>query len=213
MGDGTQGRAQRLLRSSHADLLRPVRGRWSAPCGTRDPTARLTHHASRPAQHETPSREGPVVEEDHREHDQEHDVEGQRDAVERVARDAAEDILRASSNAARITREPRRREDERGGAPGRVGRARHGHAAVRLLERGRVVHAVAGHGHEVPARLERLDDGVLVLRGRRGRTRRRARWRSRPWPGRGWGSCPRKTRRWKVFDGTVVGSIECWHAI
>ena len=39
----------------------------------------------------------------------------------------------------------------------------HGHADVGLLERGRVVHAVAGHGDDVAARLQRLHEAELLL--------------------------------------------------
>ena len=39
----------------------------------------------------------------------------------------------------------------------------HGHADVGPPQRGRVVHAVAGHGHDVAPALQRLDDPHLVL--------------------------------------------------
>jgi hypothetical protein len=51
-----------------------------------------------------------------------------------------------------------------GGFLGNVGAGdAHGHADVGLLERRRVVDAVAGHGHDVAAVLQRLDDLELVL--------------------------------------------------
>ena len=40
----------------------------------------------------------------------------------------------------------------------------HGNADVRRLERGRIVDAVSGHGHDLAARLERVDDTELLLR-------------------------------------------------
>ena len=41
--------------------------------------------------------------------------------------------------------------------------APHGHADVGRLERGRIVHAVTGHGHDLAVGLERLDDAELLL--------------------------------------------------
>ncbi len=52
-----------------------------------------------------------------------------------------------------------------GGLLGDVGAGdAHGHADVGVLERRRVVHAVAGHRDDVATRFQRLDDARLVLR-------------------------------------------------
>ena len=45
----------------------------------------------------------------------------------------------------------------------RVGRARNGDAAVGLLQRGSVVHPVAGHADDVAALLQDVDDVELVF--------------------------------------------------
>ena len=95
-------------------------------------------------------------------HHQEHDVDGQRHAVDRVAGDPAEDAPRLVDRAV-DHRQPGRGQDQRRGAAGGVGGAGHGGAAVGLLQGRRVVDAVAGHRDQVAARLQRLDDGVLVL--------------------------------------------------
>ncbi len=55
-------------------------------------------------------------------------------------------------------------QDHVGGVLGHVGPGDpHGDADIRLLERGRVVHAVAGHRDHVAARLERLHEAQLLL--------------------------------------------------
>ena len=57
-------------------------------------------------------------------------------------------------------------EDQVGGLPGHVGaRPAHGDADVGLVQRGRVVDAVAGHRHDVPPRPQGPGDAQLVLRG------------------------------------------------
>jgi hypothetical protein len=48
----------------------------------------------------------------------------------------------------------------------------HGDADVCLLERGRIVHAVAGHHHHLTVSLQRLDDAQLVLRAGARKNRR-----------------------------------------
>ena len=102
------------------------------------------------------------VEEDARQHDDEHDVDGQSDAIERVALDAPEDAPRLVDRAV-DDRESRRGEDQRRGAARGVGRAGDGDAAIGLLQRRRVVDAVAGHGDDMTALLQRLDDRIFVL--------------------------------------------------
>ena len=72
-------------------------------------------------------------------------------------------ILRASTMALTIVERPGRGQDERRGAAGGVGRAADGDAAVCLLERGRVVHPVAGHRDDMAELLQAFDDLVLVL--------------------------------------------------
>ena len=53
--------------------------------------------------------------------------------------------------------------DELGGLARDVGpRAAHGHADIGLAQGGRVVDAVARHGHEVPALLQATHDAQLV---------------------------------------------------
>lgn len=52
-----------------------------------------------------------------------------------------------------------------GYAAGGVATARHGDGAVRRLEGGDVVHAVAHHGHAVAVLSQRLDQTLLVLGG------------------------------------------------
>src|SRR5262249_22056695 len=96
-------------------------------------------------------------------------VHGQRDAVDRVGGDPPEDAPRLVD---RIVDdgEARRGENERCGAARRIGGPRHGGAAIRLLQRRRIVDAVAGHRNQVAARLQRLDDGVFVLRKHTGKT-------------------------------------------
>ena len=59
--------------------------------------------------------------------------------------------------------EPGLGEHDVGSAPGRVGGVGDSDADVRLLQRGRVVHAVAGHPADVLPLLQFLDDLVLVL--------------------------------------------------
>ena len=55
-------------------------------------------------------------------------------------------------------------QHDRGRLLGHVGTAAsHGYADVRLLQRRRVVDAVAEHGHDLTTRLQRLDDDQLVL--------------------------------------------------
>ncbi len=102
------------------------------------------------------------AEEDRREDDEDHDVDGQRHAVDGVGGDAAEDAPGLVDGGV-DHREAGGGQDQRRGAAGGVGGAGDGGAAVGLLEGGGVVDAVAGHGDEVAARLQRLDDGVLVL--------------------------------------------------
>jgi hypothetical protein len=55
-------------------------------------------------------------------------------------------------------------DDDVGGFLGGIGPAQtHGDANVGRLERRRIVDAIAGHGHDIPAPLERVDDLQLVL--------------------------------------------------
>ena len=55
-------------------------------------------------------------------------------------------------------------EDHRAGFLRHVGPGdAHGHADVGSLERGRIVHAVAGHGDELALLLKRRDDSQLLL--------------------------------------------------
>ena len=55
-------------------------------------------------------------------------------------------------------------EHEVGRLAGDVGaRAPHRDADVGLVERGTVVHAVSGHGHDVPASAQRPSDAQLLL--------------------------------------------------
>ena len=57
-------------------------------------------------------------------------------------------------------------EDHRGGFLGHLGAGdAHGHADVGPTQGGRVVHPVAGHGHDVAAALQRAHDADLVLGG------------------------------------------------
>ena len=55
-------------------------------------------------------------------------------------------------------------EHQLGRGLGHVGRVRDGDADLRLLERRRVVHPVAGHADDLAVALERLDEAELVLR-------------------------------------------------
>ena len=102
------------------------------------------------------------TEKDGRQHDQEHDVHRQGDAIDRVAGDAAEDPPRFVDGVV-DHREAGSGQDQRRGAARGIGRAGDRRAAVGLLQRRRVVDAVAGHRHQMAAPLQRLDDGVLVL--------------------------------------------------
>mmetsp|Transcript_30963 Transcript_30963/g.86751 ORF Transcript_30963/g.86751 Transcript_30963/m.86751 type:complete len:364 (-) Transcript_30963:1713-2804(-) len=61
-------------------------------------------------------------------------------------------------------REPRRSENNVGGCLGGIRGARHGNAHIGPLQSWCVVHAVAGHSHEVVPLLQRLHNAVLVLR-------------------------------------------------
>jgi len=91
-----------------------------------------------------------------------HDVHGERHAIDRVARDSAEDAPRLVDGVVDHGK-PRRRENECRRAACGVGGAGPRGAAIRLLQGGGVVHAVAGHRHDMPALLQGLDDGVFVL--------------------------------------------------
>ena len=75
------------------------------------------------------------------------------DAVDRVAGHALEDAARFL-DAGRDDRKARRGQHQIGGGARRVGRAAHGDADVRLLERRRVVDPVARHADDVVARLQ-----------------------------------------------------------
>jgi len=54
-------------------------------------------------------------------------------------------------------------QHDAGGGPGHIRRGGDGDADLGLLERGCVVHAVAGHTHDVPGSLQGLDEMQLVL--------------------------------------------------
>ena len=73
--------------------------------------------------------------------------------------------MRPSFTAARDRREVVVRQDHPRGLLGHLGALdAHGDADVGLLERGRVVHAVAGHRHDLLVGLDRLHQPKLVLR-------------------------------------------------
>ena len=63
-----------------------------------------------------------------------------------------------------MTDKARRHQHDRRRRPGRVGRARYGDAAIGLLQRGGVVHAVARHPDDVATLLQHVHDVELVLR-------------------------------------------------
>ena len=95
--------------------------------------------------------------------DQHHNVERHGHAIVDIAFDPLEDLAR---DADRVDDrgEARRSQDKGGCAPGGVGGAADGDAAIRLLESGRIVHAVARHPDDVAARLQCFHDLVFVLR-------------------------------------------------
>ena len=64
----------------------------------------------------------------------------------------------------RQRREPAVEQHELRDGPRRRRTGAHGHADVGVLQRERVVHAVAGHRDHVPARLQRADHRPLLLR-------------------------------------------------
>ncbi|KAJ6439395.1 LOW QUALITY PROTEIN: fungal specific transcription factor [Purpureocillium lavendulum] len=103
-----------------------------------------------------------LVDDDHGGRQVDLEVQAQRDAVLDVGLHALEDLPRrldGRDDGAEAGGE----EDNVGRRLGRLRRALDGDAAVGLLERGRVVDAIAGHGGEMAALLQHLDDGVLVL--------------------------------------------------
>ena len=102
------------------------------------------------------------AEDDARQHDKEHDVHRQRDTINRIAGDAAEDPPRFVDGVV-DDRQPRRGEDQRRGSARGVGRTGHRGAAVGLLQRRGVVDAVPGHGDQMAARLQRLHDRIFVF--------------------------------------------------
>ena len=68
------------------------------------------------------------------------------------------------NDSAAYHRQPRGGEDERRSTAGGIRCSADGNSAIRLFQRWRIVHAVAGHCHEMTPGLQRLDDSVLVFR-------------------------------------------------
>jgi hypothetical protein len=91
---------------------------------------------------------GEKPEENGRQDDDEHDVEGQRDAIGQVAVDAPEDAPRLVDGAI-DHRQAGSRENQRRGAPRSIGGPRNGRAAVGLFQCRCIIDPVAGHRHQV----------------------------------------------------------------
>ena len=104
-----------------------------------------------------------LVEDDDPQAEEDLQVQRQRDTVDDVGVHAVEDLPRRLERVDDGGQTGREEHDVGGGASGVRG-ALDGNARVGLLERGRVVDAVARHGHEVAALLQNLDHVVLVLR-------------------------------------------------
>ena len=102
-----------------------------------------------------------IEDQDARRHEQQK-PHGLGDAVDRVAVHPLEDAARLLDRRG-DHRKPRRGQHEIGRGARRVGRAADSDADVGLLQRRRVVHAVAGHADDVAGALQRLDDLELVL--------------------------------------------------
>ena len=107
--------------------------------------------------------DGKEVEHDDRQrHEQQH-AQRLRDAVHRVAVHPHEDFA-AFLDRVDDHRQARRHQHDGGRRPRGVGRAGDREAAIGLLQRGRVVDAVAGHADDVVMLLHDIDDVEFVLR-------------------------------------------------
>ena len=83
--------------------------------------------------------------------------------VDRVAGNAAEDAPRLINRIVN-DRQTWCCQNQRRGTSSRISRAGDSRSAVGLLQRRRVIDAVAGHRYQVPTVLQRLDDGIFMLR-------------------------------------------------
>ena len=102
-----------------------------------------------------------VEDQDRQRHEQQH-AQRLGDAVDRVAVHPLEDLAALLDRVDDHRQAGRHQHDGRRRAR-RVGRARNGDAAVGLLQRGGVIHPVAGHADDVAALLQDIDDVELVF--------------------------------------------------
>ena len=100
---------------------------------------------------------------DHDRDGEQHRVDGLGDEQVRRALDVG-DHAAALGDDARHRRELAVEQHQLRDGTGRRGARAHRHADVGVLQRQRVVHAVAGHGHDVALRLQRADHRPLLLR-------------------------------------------------